>query len=182
MSDFNVQITIRNARLLRLIREKFGTGSQLSRVSGVSKQLISGWLTMRLSPFLQSGELSEPAANMCAALGCYPEDIWPEHMKNFTMRRNSAEAEMSQAEVMAICESPERANIHRQLIARWAKCLNPREIEAIGIMQGGGTYEDAAKALKVTRERARQIELRGLRRLRQAALRDGIHNFQEAAQ
>ena len=176
MKDFNVEIKVRNARLLRLIRAKFGTSAEAARAARINYQTLSGWLTMRLSPFLVDGNLCNAAQDLCAALGCYPEDIWPAHMANFQMKRNSAEIEMTAAEVLAISGSSERDVIQRQLLARWAKSLRPREIEAIGLLQAGATLDEAGAALGVSRERVRQMEAKALRKMRAAALRDNVRS------
>jgi predicted DNA-binding protein (UPF0251 family) len=180
VTDFNVEIRIRNAHLLRLIRAKFGTAAAASRASGVSQQTICAWMTMRESPFLKDGSPCNAALDLCAVLGCTPEDAWPAHMAKFQMKRNSAEVEMSAAEVMAIAGSPESSVIQRQLIARWARNLRPREIEAVGLMQSGATLDEAGKALGVTRERVRQIHLKALNKMRRAATIDGIKSLEDA--
>lgn len=183
MSDFNVSVQVRNARLLRMIREKFGSNAELSRVSGVSASQISGLLTMRQSAFREDGSLRDCVADLLSALGCTPEEIWPEHMARIKLRKSRAEFEMDSAEVEEILiggDASARAS-QRNLIGRWAEVLRPREIEVIGLRQSGLTYREVGSEMNFGPERVRQIELRAYKKMRRRALRDGVKCLADAS-
>jgi lambda repressor-like predicted transcriptional regulator len=180
MTDFNVQVRVRSGRLLRRIRDKFGTTAAAARASGVSKTMISSLVTMRLSPTLKDGSFSKTAQNLAAALGCDAEEIWPAHMAAFVMRKSYAEMELAAVDVSDLIAGPEVGMMQRQLIAKWGKNLTPREMTTINMRQAGCTLEDVAIEIGLTTERARQIEARALRRMNGAAIRDGVRSYTDA--
>lgn len=180
MSDINIKLTARNAHLLRAILEKHESIAEFCRAYGLCYSRVSALLTFRDAPFRANGDLTTLAENICSATGRYPSELWPRDVARMKLKKSSAEIEISTAEAMAICGSAESGVIQREFLARWLSKLNPREIEAIGVIQSGGTYEDCAKTLDVSRERARQIQIKALRKLRIAAARDGVNSAIEA--
>lgn len=174
MSDFNVTVTVRNAHILRAIRRTHDSIAAFCKDAGIGYSGVIDLVGMRASPFLADGSLSTAAENLCRATGMYPSDLWPREMAKIKNRRSSREIEISEAEMMAICGDPETRTIQRELLAKWASKLRPREIEAIGISQSGGTLEEVGGALGVSRARARQIIEKGYRRMREAAKRQNI--------
>jgi hypothetical protein len=169
MTDFALKISIRNAHILRRILAKSESVLGFCRKYQLSYGLVNEYLGMRRTPFLQTGELSDTAESLCAALDCMPEDLWPKQIEKIKLKRSTIETELSAAAVQAICDDSEGRAIQRELIAMWAKKLNPREIRAIGLRQAGATYDECAKEFGVTKERFRQIEVKGLRKMREAA-------------
>jgi lambda repressor-like predicted transcriptional regulator len=183
MSDFNLQITVRNARLLRAIRDAFGSNAELSRASGVHQQAISALLTMRVSPFRRDGELTAPAEAIVSALGVPPEDLWPQHIARLKAKKARVEVEMDAAEFAAIASDadPEKAAMYRLAISRWSRNLRDREVTALAVHHSGGRLEDVAQAVGASRERARQIVAKAERKIRQAAQRDGVRAWEDIA-
>jgi len=170
VSDFNVTFRVRNARLLRRIREKFGTAAEFCRQSGVAPQMVSALLSMRVRPIRKDGEWVEAAYKIAAYLRCDPEDIWPAYMREATMARNTAEIEMTAADAVAFLPGSEANAGRAALLQKWTRGLLPREIRAIEFIQSGSTLDDAAAEFGVTRERVRQIEIKTLRKMRRNAL------------
>jgi len=183
MSDFNIKITVRNARLLRAIREKYATASELARVSGVSKTAVAALVTMRAQPFLQDGSLSSAAEGIVSALGVPADDLWPNHIARLKAKRAQIEIEMDADQFAAIAsDDPEKTTIYRQAISRWSRQLTDRERTALAIHHSGGTLDDVGKAVGcVSRERARQIVVRAERRIREKARLDGVRAWGDIA-
>ena len=181
MSDFNIQIKVRNARLLRAIRSKAGTAAEFARMSGISQQSLSALLTMRLSPIRQDGEWTSTVLRICEWLGVMPEQIWPAHMEKVLLKRAETEIELSAAQVEAITNGADNAVEQRELLARWISKANlvPRDVEVLMLRNDGLTMEEVAQIVGTTRERIRQRELRAQRRIRAAAQRDGYRTFTE---
>lgn len=181
MKDFNLKVTVRNARLLHRVREKYGTAAECARQAGVNKSGLAALMTMKAKPFRKDGDLTECASKICSALGCYPEDLWPEHIADIQTRRATTEMEFSRAEVMQITGA-EDGFVRRELLEKWADQLRPREHIAIQAAREGWTFEELGEELGgVSRERARQIQIKALRKMRQAAGRDGITCISEAS-
>lgn len=175
MSDFNVKVTVRNAHLLRAIRARHETIADFCRAADISQSAVSAILTFKAAPFKRNGDLTKAAETICSYLGKYPGELWPAHVARLKARKSRSEVELSEAEMTAICGNQESRVIQRELIARWAKNLSPRQIEAIGIYQSGGTLEDIGSALGVSRERGKQIMNAGLRKMRNAAKIDRVN-------
>ena len=179
MSDFNLQITVRNARLLRAIRETYGSTAEMCRAAGISQTVASALVTMRARPFRSDGSLTAAAEAIVSALGVPADDLWPAHVARLRAKRATVEMEMDAPTFAAIAEGgPEHRALMRQAIARWSRDLTERQRTAVAIHCAGGTYEDAAEAIGgVTRERARQVILAAERKMRQRARQDGVTDF-----
>ena len=169
MSDFRVRVTIRSERILSRIEERFGSQSEMAKAIGWSPQMISAFVCMRRSPLLESGDFSDGARDFAAALGAYPEEIWPEHMARLKRKKADFERSMSIGEVAAIMgHQPDQV----LLIEKLRETLNAREQAAIDAFMAGETLDNAAEAIGCqSRARARQITQKALRKMRVAAAR-----------
>jgi transcriptional regulator with XRE-family HTH domain len=180
MSDFNLQITVRNARLLRAIRAQYGSSADMCRATGINQTALSALLTMRAKPFRADGSLTTTAEAVVSALGIPADDLWPSHIARLQAKRATVEVEMDAPTFAAIADSdPERQAMMRQALARWSCDLTDRQRDVLAIRFSGGLLEDAARELGVTRERVRQMEHRGLRKLMRRARIDGVRSFAE---
>ena len=183
MSDFNLQVTVRNGRLLRAIRDTFGSTAEMCRQAGINQTQASALVTMRERPFRQDGSLTTVAEAIVSALGVPADDLWPEHIARLKARRARVEIEMDAPTFAAIADgNPEAHAIYRHAISRWSRDLTERERTVLSICHSGGTLEDASKVIGgVTRERARQVLLKGERKIRGAAARDGVKSWRGIA-
>jgi RNA polymerase sigma factor (sigma-70 family) len=179
MSDFNLKVTVRNAHLLRAIRSKFDSAADFSRATGICQSKVSALITMRESPLLKNGLPSPLADLVCDFLGKNFEELWPGKMAEMRRKKASHEVEMSMAEVEQLADPMNQAR-QRKMLVGWAGNLRPRELQAITLRMEGATLEEAGEALGVTRERFRQIEAKALRKMRDAARRQGVQQFEDA--
>ena len=181
-ADFNIKITVRNARLLRAIRDKFGTSAELARVAGITASQVTALVTMKHKPFLQTGELSSAAEAIVSALGIPPDDLWPDHIRKLKAKRATVELEMDAVKFAQIAaDDPEQRVIYRQAISEWSARLSDREKDVLCRRQGGQTLDEIAKTYGRSRDRIRQIECRALNKMRGAAKRSGVQTFQDIA-
>ena len=177
MSDFNLKVTVRNAHLLRAIRDKCGSNAELARQSGVRASVVAAFVTMRISPFLRDGSLNMHAQQVCDFLGKNPEDLWPGRMAEMRRRKATHEVEVSMDEAASICGGGNQVEA-RMMIEGWAGGLRPKEATIIDMRMNGATLEECGSALGgLSRERVRQLEAKGLRKMRAAALRQGFREF-----
>ena len=177
MGDFNIQIKVRNGRLLRAIRNVSDSTADFCRKSGVGQTQISALLTMKQSPLNKAGEWREIAHAICSYVGCELDQLWPQHMQRMMLKKSEAEIDLSAAEVFEIAGSGEQDVINRQLLAHFSKNLTPRQIECVGRRQRGETFEQIAADFGVTRERVRQLELKGLSKMRRMAMAKGYNTL-----
>ena len=88
MSDFNLKVTVRNARLLDAIREVYGSAAELSRQMGESQSAVGNLVTMRTKPYNDKG-WTRLAQDVSAMLSKRPEDLWPAHLREVQLQKLS---------------------------------------------------------------------------------------------
>lgn len=177
--DFNIKVTVRNARLLRAIRKDFESAAAFARFAGVSQSQVTALVTMRDRPFKKDGNLTAAAEAIVSALGVPADDLWPDHIRRLKAKKATVEIEMDAqtfAEIAA--DDPEQRVIYRQAITKWSGNLSDREKDILCMRADGATYEEVAKADGASKERVRQVEWRAMRKMREAAKRDGVKDFQ----
>ncbi len=186
MSDYRVNIKVRNARLLRAIEQAGHQPGQIfASVVGIgySGHLLP-YINLKRTPFDENGDLRPCAEKLCMFLRRMPGDLWSEEQR-FLLTINSAEVELSGSEVEGLlagpittCTDPAVLLEQRQAIQAVDDMLDvlpPRDAEILRLRFGIDccpmTLEDVAKAKSCTRERIRQIEMKSLAHLRKPALR-----------
>lgn len=192
MTDYRVQIKVRNARLLRAI-EKAGhqPGQIFAREVSISYTgHLLPYLNLKRTPFDENGDLRPCAEMLCVFLNRLPDELWSEEQR-YPLLTNAAEIELSAANVQELLSSPsdcadplillERKQA-AQAVDALLDTLTPREAEVLRLRHGiDGEpmhLEEMAKAKGCSRERIRQIEVKALRKLRaparQTALMDVV--------
>jgi RNA polymerase sigma factor (sigma-70 family) len=186
MSDYRVNIKVRNARLLRAIEQ---AGHQPGQIfAGVAGISYSGhllpYINLKRTPFDENGDLRPCAEKLCLFLRRMPVDLWSEEQR-YPLTINSAEVELSGSDVssllassMATCADPavlleQREAIHA--VDDLLDALPSRDAEILRLRFGIDgipmTLDEVAKTKSCTRERIRQIEAKALARLRKPAFR-----------
>ena len=183
MKPFRIKVSIRNNLLLNAIEEQgYPTVAAFERAMGVSSGRMNALVSMRVAPLLDSGEFSKEAKTAMEVLGAAPTDLWTEQQLTIKLHRNSGEREidadlvhhlLEQRSQMEYLPSPEDHLIERetnQLVDDLLNKIRPREKNVlISRFQNDETYEEVGKKMDVSRERARQIEAKALRKLRHPA-------------
>ena len=183
MTDYRVQIKVRNARLLRAI-EKAGhqPGPIFAREVGISYTVhLLPYLNLKRTPFDENGDLRPCAEKLCVFLNCLPDELWSEEQR-YPLVTNAAEIELSSAGVHELLSSPSSCadplsmlekKQASQAVDSLLDTLTPREAEVLRLRHGIDgepmNLEEMAKAKGCSRERIRQIEAKALRKLRAPA-------------
>ena len=113
MTDYRVQIKVRNARLLRAI-EKAGhqPGQIFAREVGISYTgHLLPYLNLKRTPFDEIGDLRPCAEMLCVFLNRLPDELWSEEQR-YPLLTNAAEIELSAASV-------------HELLASHSDCADP---------------------------------------------------------
>jgi transcriptional regulator with XRE-family HTH domain len=177
MSDFNIQIKVRNGRLLRAIRQKYGSSAELCRKCEISPTIVSRYLIMKESPILQNGEWKESAFDVSSAVGLEPEEIWPDYMRQIALRKSTVELDASVDQIVALSNGDGQLAIKlaaMKIIDTHRIMPRYREVLKMRVMDGL-TLEEAGKVVGVTRERIRQMECKAMRELRHPASMKGVN-------
>ena len=183
MTDYRVQIKVRNGRLLRAI-EMAGhqPGQIFAREVGISYTgHLLPYLNLKRTPFDENGDLRPCAEMLCVFLNRLPDELWSEEQR-YPLLTNAAEIELSAASVHELLASPSdcadplsllEKKQAAQAVDALLDTLTPREAEVLRLRHGIDgepmNLEEMAKAKGCSRERIRQIEAKALRKLRAPA-------------
>ena len=173
--DFNIKVSVRNGRLLRAIRAKYDSVAELSRQLVRGRSQVNALVTMKLKPFNHKG-WTDLALDVAAMVGKEPEELWPEHLRELQLLKSSSEMEVGLDSVKSIMQdgSTEKTLSQFSAISDLSSGLSPRERRCISLRFAlHQSLEETAKVMGVTRERARQIECKALRKMRFYATKRG---------
>lgn len=188
MTDYRVQIKVRNARLLRAIeRAGHQPGQIFAREVGISYTgHLLPYLNLKRTPFDENGDLRPCAEMLCVFLNRLPDELWSEEQR-YPLLTNAAEIELSAASVHELLASPSDCAdplslLEKQQAAQAVDALldtlTPREAEVLRLRHGIDgepmNLEEMAKAKGCSRERIRQIEAKALRKLRAPARQPAV--------
>jgi hypothetical protein len=177
MSDFSIQIKVRNGRLLRAIRQKYGSSAELCRKCCIRPTIVSRYLIMKESPILHNGEWKESAFDLSSAVGLEPEEIWPDYMRQIALRKSTVELDATVDQIAALASGEGQLAIRlaamqiidtHRITPRQRKVLNMRFFDDLTLSQAG-------KIEGVCAPRLRQIEAKALQNLRHPASLSGIN-------
>jgi RNA polymerase primary sigma factor len=189
MKEYNVKVTIRNNLLLTAMKEAgYETQSDFARAAGLHVTHVNAIVGLRKAPILQSGEFSPAAKEIMEVLGACPTDLWTLEQLTMELKNNSStfNVEYKDLESLAlsgrgmsgeITNDPVEA-VNKKLIAdhvdKTLKTLTFKEQQVIckrfGIREDVMQLEEIGKSMGITKERARQIEAKALRKLRNPEL------------
>jgi lambda repressor-like predicted transcriptional regulator len=181
--DFNLKITVRNARLLRAIRKDHDTAAEFARRFGICKTSLAALITMKKGPFREDGSFSAAAEQIVSALGVSPDDIWPEHIARLRAKQAHVEVEMSAENFALIAQGDEQKQIaYRIAIDKWLVNLPERQRTALLMEAEGATLDEIGREVGgVSRERARQILHKAQRNVRTKARLSRVTSIQDIA-
>ena len=177
--DYRVTVKVRNALLLRAIEQAgFQPGGKFAALAGVSYNHLVGYVNLARSPYTEDGMIRPCAEKLCLFLNRMPCDLWSEDQL-YPLEANTAEFEFSGEDMqglLAACSAADPAVLleqreDMQLLDEVLDSLPSPRMGAVLRMRNGLEGDEmglgqTAATLGVSRERARQIEARGLRSLR----------------
>ena len=183
MSEYRLEIRIRNARVLRAM-EAAGLTSVvalcqamgMNKPSGIVYQLIN----FKVSPMTKAGSWRPIATRLSEALDTSCEDLFPDASRELLLDSNVRYMTMAHSDVARLFGGgeapllPDEALSLKETKDGLAKALGrlgSRERAVLKMRFGldgqrEHTLEEVGHALNVTRERVRQIESKALRKLR----------------
>jgi len=172
MSDYAVKVTIKNARILRLMRDAGITSqSDLARRAGVGPNDVGTLVNMKRRPTGKDTMWRPLVDKICFVLKCTPEDMFTEAQADMELETNSVVIDMDEPQVRALMSD----DMERQV---WAKLelqklldhvTNPKDRVVMEARLDGATLDDIGRQFGRTREAIRHREARAMREMRSAA-------------
>lgn len=178
--DVRVIIKVKNARILRKMEERgIKSVSELSREAKISMTALHAFVNMKKPARSEFADWRKVAIQLSEFFHCLPEDLFNEAQQTTGLKRNHAAFDVSMNDVAAIVDqstpdTPEQITFKQEgleTLTQSLLSLTPREQRVLALrygLDGNGerSLEEIANAMNVSRERVRQIERKGLGKLR----------------
>jgi RNA polymerase sigma factor (sigma-70 family) len=186
VNEYRVRVTVKNNLILTAIeRAGYRNAAGFCREAGMTPTALSGLITMKSPPLTVMGEFSDAAKKLMEILCLAPTDLWTSEQLTLRLRHNSAEREVNldgmraalgmnaEEALMLVAPSPEEVMETKDiqnLIEEQLSSILPREARVLRMRYGIGcpehTLEEIARALDLSRERIRQLEVQAMRKLK----------------
>ncbi len=175
--EYAVKISVRNGLILRRMKE-LGIKSQteLAKLAGIHLTQVNALITMRRAPLSKvTGDWNDDAYSISSALRVEPEELWTEQQRGLSLKSNSREVSMGEAEVMQLASGKDTETLAQQVLTantvrKSLTSLTPREEQVIRRrFFEEESLEQVGERFGVNRERVRQIEMKALRKLKHPA-------------
>ena len=170
--DFNIKMTVRNARLLNAIRETYESVAAFCRENKLSYHLVSQLITMKSAPTTSKG-WRKVSMDICDVLQVDPQKIWPNHIEEMRLKKSTAEVEVNIEQLDAIMgnkSDPLHLINQTQVISQLSDALSPREKQFIIYRYVEKmTLQEIADKFGISSSRALEIEKKALRRMKNKA-------------
>lgn len=193
MSDFRVDIKVRNNRLITLIEEQYGTVAQFAKACKLGQGQVGDYCNLKDSPITKKKvndgcyDWKLTASNIAEALGVLPEEIWPEHLQQIQLNTNKSHVVVTAEQVGHLIGSDRHENPllgtlkgeKEEILYGLLGTLKDQELfvisERFGLVDGQSKTLDEVKGLLgLSRERVRQIEAKAMRKIRRATSKRGL--------
>ena len=180
MKEFRLKVSVRNNLLLSAIETQgYVSVAEFERACELGSGSINNLVAMREAPILQSGEFSLKAKLVMEVLGAAPTDLWTEQQLTIKLKTNTGERAIDASLVQHLLEQKDRTDYlpspedlllaaeTSAIVNEVLGTLKPREQEVLHErFTNDSTLDEVAKIHGVHKERARQIEAKALRKLR----------------
>lgn len=187
MKDYALEIKVKNNYLLTKMRQHgILTLTELSKETGINRNILYGLAGLKITAITKNGRWRQCITILAAYFNCMPEELVPSQHIDKSLPKNSAVVEIGQEDLGKIAWAAKGGGIDPLLLVFQGEAidgvqdalshLKPRERHVITMRYGldgepPATLDDVAKTMEVTRERVRQIEAKGIRRLKHPATR-----------
>ena len=183
MSDYAVKVTIKNARILRLMRDAGITSqSELAQRAGVSQTDVGTLINMKRRPTGKDAMWRPLVDKICFVLGCTPEDMFTEAQGDMELQTNSVVIDMDEPQLRALMsddmEQKVWAKLELQKLLGHVK--NPKDRAVMEARLDGATFAEIGQQFGRRGGRIRDYEARAIRDMRSAArggARDAARNI-----
>ena len=188
MSDYILQIKVRNGPMLRAMRTAgFKNAQRLAIAAKVAPSEVGGYLSLSIPAYRDDGLPRAGLMRISEALGRPIEDLFPPQHLIRPLEISRSEIEVSMDDIEAICGARSLQSLtdlessvdDNRRVRRLMDLLSPRQRSIITRRFGLNgepalTLDEVAIENKISRARASQIELKALRVMAEGSKKVGI--------
>ena len=159
MSDYAVKITVKNGRILRLMRAKgISSNAELSRLTGIPPTRLGEIINLKTPPVRKDGAWIAGVEDIAGVLGCDPEDMFSEAQMSLSLKTNTAETFMDERTVAQLTSgSFEQSAWAKIELERVLSSCTDREKECLLRFANGEGYSSIAEDFGISGGRVMQI-------------------------
>ncbi|MCH7570377.1 MAG: sigma-70 family RNA polymerase sigma factor, partial [Deltaproteobacteria bacterium] len=183
MSDYRVEIKVRNGRILRRMNALgIFTVAELCRRAGLMTQqaAVGNIINLKSLPYGKLGEWRSVVLKIADVLTCLPEDLFSHEQATMRLQSNFAYMEMTSAELSHVLEHrestmlpPDKKIEHEEIngaLEKMIETLSQRDQIVLrgrfGLDGEVKTLDELSETFNVSRERIRQIEAGAISKMR----------------
>jgi hypothetical protein len=182
MKEYRLEIKVRNNAVLKRIEELgYESVPAFCRDKGLTYHLVNEIISFKLPFYGKRGEITGHIIKLADALQVLPDYIYPQERREKPLTQNKYIVETRKADLMQIASGARNDALpvdDRKMLEDFAPTihrlmdeLSPRQREVLdrrfGITTGHEeTLDEVGAALKVGRERVRQIEAKAIRKMK----------------
>ena len=186
MSDYRVEIKVRNARIYRAMKAAgYENVAQVCRAFNLSQSVVGDLLNMKTAPTLRNGEWRKEVVVLCSGLGKMPSELFSEEqMVAWDKTTGAVDLDIEQVGNLLTGDTPDSLLENKEmkvLLDGALERLTPQENSVLRRRFGMDGEEMTLKAIGIadgsTPERIRQVEAKGLRKLRHPSRRSSLIDY-----
>lgn len=180
MSDYRVDVSLRNARLLRAIEKKgYRPGEKFANAVGISYYYaLLPYINLTRSPLTPDGLFRDCAWSLCDFLSASPSDLWSDAQLQ-PLKKNRSSVDVDEYSLRMLVNNVETTDPlellsqvqEQQRLQQVIDELTPQQAEVIRKHYYKDlTMYEIAKDYGVSEDRIRQVKNKALRKLRHPSL------------
>ncbi len=189
INDYRVQVKLKNNRIMEIMEcNGYASVRQFCLAHALNEGLIGRYVNMKKSPRLKRGGGWKPTVLLMAdALKVTPGMLFSDAQREQTLERNTAELTFTQISMPSLSADPLTLMIEQDhdlddVMDEALNGLTLREQDILQLrfgMDGNEphTFDAIGDKYGISRERIRQIESKGLRKLRHPSRSDKLRPF-----
>ena len=175
MSDYRVEIKVRNARIYRAMKAAgYESVAQVCRAFNLDQSTVGNLLNMKVAPTLRDGEWRKEVVGLCSGLGKMPAELFSEEqMVKWDKTTGAVDLDIEQVGNLLAGDTPDSLLENKEmqvLLDNALESLDPQEISVIRRRFGMDGEEMTLKEIGIAEglspTRIQQVEAKGLRKLR----------------
>lgn len=187
MSDYELQISVKNAPLLNLMRKNGITKlTQLAKLADVGYQQLCRLANLHTTIYTSDGQLRKTPEKLADFFNVMPEELAPEPQHYTALSKNKVSIQLNAEQMFALTHQqtevdPVALFNEGQMQEAVRKAISGLTVRENAVLTKryleGKTLEEIGNDLGVQRERVRQIEAKALRKLRHPKMSEELRGY-----